>query len=173
MSPAPPCPSPPGELLAIFLAEEAGAPMRSVAEAEAVAGEGLAGDRYRDQAGFYSPKPRPGRELSLIEAEALEAAERDYDCALAPEQSRRNLLTRGVALNHLVGRRFRIGEVELLGAGLCEPCRRLEELSFDGAYRALVHRGGLRAQILRGGEIRVGDRIRIADLEDDRGRTEA
>ncbi|MGH7178665.1 MAG: MOSC domain-containing protein, partial [Tepidisphaeraceae bacterium] len=124
-----------------------------------VAGRGLQGDRYFDRSGTFSSKPGDGRQITLIEAEALEAILRESDIALPPQQSRRNILTRGVALNHLVGREFRIGSVNCMGVRLCEPCGHLEKLTRQGVRAALIHRGGLRADILTDGVICVGDVI--------------
>ncbi|MFQ5896901.1 MAG: MOSC domain-containing protein [Candidatus Methylomirabilia bacterium] len=138
--------------------------MVSVGEVRALAGRGLEGDRYFHRVGTYSDKPAPrggppAREVTLIEIEAIEALKREYGIALDPGDSRRNIVTRGVSLNHLVGREFRVGGVALRGARLCEPCSHLEQLTQQGVLRALVHRGGLRAEILRDGMIRVGDSV--------------
>lgn len=133
--------------------------MESIANAFVVAGRGLRGDRYHDGTGTYSSHPGTGREVTLIESEALEALERDYGVAISPAQARRNIVTRAIALNHLVGREFVIGEVRLRGMRFCDPCAHLESLSAPGALRGLVHRGGLRADILSGGLIRVGDSV--------------
>jgi MOSC domain-containing protein YiiM len=149
-----------GELLGIYLASAAKAPMQAVSEARAVAGRGLEGDRYHDGSGTYF-KPQPDCQITLIEIEALEALEIDYQLTLPPELSRRNLLTRGIALNHLADRFFRIGEVELHGHRLCEPCKHLEQVSGLAVRAGLVHRGGLRAEIVKGGVIRKGDSIQL------------
>jgi MOSC domain-containing protein YiiM len=146
-------------VIAIHIASTGAAPMRSVASANAVAGKGLEGDRYFSQLGTYSNEPGSGREVTLIEIEAIEALKKDYDVSLEVGQSRRNIVTRGVALNHLVEREFRIGDVILRGTRLCEPCFHLEKLTAKGAMRGLIHRGGLRAEIVKGGTIKVGDRI--------------
>ena len=148
-----------GVILSIYLAPAAAAPMVSVMETQAVAGQGLAGDRYFNKLGTYSNHPGSGREVTLIEIEAIEAMLREYQVELNPAMSRRNLVTRGVALNHLVEREFRIGEVLMRGTRLCEPCRHLERLSVKGAMRGLIHRGGLRAEVIRGGVIKTGDLI--------------
>jgi MOSC domain-containing protein YiiM len=105
------------------------------------------------------PKVEPGQEVTLIEQEALEAAQREYDLPLTHAESRRNLLTSGVPLNHLVGRRFTIGSVVLEGVKLCEPCGYLERFTGKKVIEALRHRGGLRARIVQGGVLRVGDPI--------------
>lgn len=133
--------------------------MSAVEKARAIPGKGLEGDRYHSQTGTFSNKPGPAREVTLIEIEALEALKRDYGIELGLGSSRRNLVTRGVPLNHLVGREFRVGEVTLRGIRLCEPCSHLEGLTRPGVIRGLVHRGGLRAQILTEGTICAGDTI--------------
>lgn len=133
--------------------------MTAVQEVRAVPGKGLDGDRYFKQTGSYSNKPGPAREVTLIEIEALEALKRDYGIELNPGSARRNIVTRGAFLNHLVGREFRVGKVALRGIRLCEPCSHLEELTRPGVLQALVHRGGLRAQILTEDTIRVGDAV--------------
>jgi MOSC domain-containing protein YiiM len=132
----------------------------SVREVQAVAGEGLVGDRYIKKAGTFSNKPGGGRQITLIELESVEALKRDLKIELEPAQTRRNIVTRGVPLNHLVGRQFRLGrEVVLQGVRLCEPCNHLESLTLRGVREGLLHRGGLRADIISGGTLRVGDPI--------------
>jgi len=149
-----------GSVVSIHVAPEAGAPMVVVPEARALPGRGLEGDRYATGRGHYSPRPSAGgREITLIETETLEALG-SLDVKLTPAETRRNVATRGVPLNHLVDRVFRVGDVRLRGTRLCEPCKHLEGLTRDGVMAALVHRGGLRAQILSEGVIRVGDLVR-------------
>jgi MOSC domain-containing protein YiiM len=145
-----------GELAAIFVAGPKREPRQRVDRAEAVAGHGLAGDRYLRKEGGGNPS----QEVTLIESEALEALARECDIRLEPGQARRNLLTRGVPLNHLVGRAFAVGEVVLRGIRLCEPCDHLEGMTVAGVKQGLCHRGGLRAEVLRGGVLRTGDPIR-------------
>lgn len=142
-----------GTVAAIVLAPAAEAPLRSVDSAWAIAGRGLQGDRYADGAGTFSGGGGRGRDLTLVAAEVLD------DVGLEPVDARRNLVVRGVDLDALRGRRFRVGEVECLGQRRCEPCAHLERLTRPGVLRALVHRGGLRADIVRGGELRVGDPV--------------
>jgi MOSC domain-containing protein YiiM len=120
-------------------------PVRSV---RAVAGKGLEGDRH-----FFPGGAGPGEALTVIEAEVLE------EVSLTGAQSRRQVTVRGVRVNDLVGRRFRIGEVECLGTELCEPCLHLQELTRPGIIKELVHRAGIRADILSGGTISVGDPV--------------
>ena len=133
--------------------------MRTVSSIRAVPGKGLECDRYFLELGTYSDRPGPRREVTLIEIEALEAASRDYGIPLLPCESRRNIVTRGVYLNHLVDREFRVGEAVLKGLRLCEPCSHLESLTHKGVLSSLVHRGGLRAQVIREGTIQMGDPV--------------
>ena len=133
--------------------------MQTLKRVKAVAGRGLQGDRYFSKIGTYSSDPGTGREVTLIEIEAIEALKRDYDIDLPAALSRRNIVTRGVAFNHLVGREIKIGETILRGTRLCDPCSHLEKLSRQGVLRGLIHRGGLRADVVAGGLIQVGDPI--------------
>ncbi|NUC70753.1 MOSC domain-containing protein [Haloterrigena sp. SYSU A558-1] len=147
-----------GSVRSIRVASERGAPTDRVEEATAVAGRGLEGDRYFDTEGTFAD--REGSDITFIEREALEAVERDYDIALEPGVHRRNVTTEGVALNHLDGERFRVGDLVCEGTELCEPCAYLERhLEERGVREALVHRGGLRARILEGGVLRPGDDV--------------
>ena len=148
-----------GSVVALYLAPAGEAPMKSVKEVRAVSGKGLEGDRYFNRTGTFSNQPGTGRDVTLIEAEALEALQRDYAIELNPGQPRRNVVTRGMPLNHLVGIEFAVGAVTLRGTRLCEPCSHLEKLTRKGTMRGLIHRGGLRADIVAGGVIRVGDMI--------------
>jgi MOSC domain-containing protein YiiM len=132
----------------------------SVREVQAVAGEGLVGDRYFKKIGTYSNIAGGGRQVTLIELESVEALKRDLKIELDPVQTRRNIVTRAVPLNHLVGQQFRLGhDVRLQGVRLCEPCMHLESLTVTGVREGLLHRGGLRADIITGGTIRVSDPI--------------
>jgi MOSC domain-containing protein YiiM len=149
-----------GRVESIHIATTAEATMRGVAEIRAIAGVGLEGDRYATRTGTFSAKPKPGRQVTLVEAEAIEALERELGLKLAPGETRRNLVTRGVALNHLVGREFQVGAVRLRGHELCEPCGDLARMTGKPQILpGLVHRGGLRAEIIEGDMIRVGDLI--------------
>ncbi|HET7341974.1 MAG TPA: MOSC domain-containing protein [Methylomirabilota bacterium] len=158
-----------GSVVSIHIAPEAGAPLIVVPQVRAIAGQGLEGDRYATGRGYYSPKPSlGGREVTLIEMEAVEALAEGVLNAegerggikLNAAQTRRNIATRGVPLNHLVNTAFRVGEVVLRGTRLCEPCKYLDSLTQPGVMALLVHRGGLRAQIVQGGIVRVGDTIK-------------
>jgi MOSC domain-containing protein YiiM len=149
-----------GTIESINIADGAQESMRAIAEVRAIPGVGLEGDRYALQKGTFS-KPEPSHELTLIEAEAIEALSRDCAIELAPGDARRNLVTRDVPLNHLAGKEFFIGEVKIRGIRLCEPCDHLQQLTErPGLIRGLLHRGGLRAQILSEGIIRVGEVVR-------------
>src|ERR1051325_6666299 len=147
-----------GTVVSINIASSAEAPMRSVEEGRAVPGKGLEGDRYFVRQGtFY--QPQPDRELTLVEAEAIEAFREDFKIDFDLAATRRNLVTRGVPLNHLVGKEFWIGEVKARGLRLCEPCSHLQKLTHPKVLPGLVHRGGLRAQILTEGMISVGAKV--------------
>jgi MOSC domain-containing protein YiiM len=123
-------------------------------------GVGLAGDRYASGIGTFSPTPRkPDFELTLIEQENIEAFAAESGLGFTSAMARRNIVTRGVRLNELVGLEFQIGEVHIRGLRLCEPCTHLAKSSFPEILKGLVHKGGLRAQILTAGEIRVGDPV--------------
>ena len=154
-----------GQLVGIVIAPAKVEELQGVDEVRAVPGRGLQGDRYGENAGTFSKysSPRDDQEISLIEIEAVEAVNRDYDLALTPSQTRRNLITQHVPLNHLVGREFLVGEVRLRGMRLCEPCGHLEQLTAEGMREALIHRGGLRAQVVTEGTIRSGDPIRFCE----------
>ena len=145
-------------VVAIHLAEVESGPVHAVDRVEAVAGAGLRGDRY------FEPGADPERQLTLIESEELERLAADHGITLAPGESRRQLTTRGVRLNPLVGKRFLVGDVECRGIELCEPCNHLQKLLGNlGLMRALAHRAGLNAEILTGGEIAVGAAITPLD----------
>ena len=149
-----------GSVVSVYVAEDGGAPMRAVEEARAVAERGLEGDRYHDGKGYYSYHEGPIREVSLIEEETVEALGRDHGMEVAPGETRRNVMTRGVPLNHLVGREFRVGEAILEGVELCEPCEHLVAVTGKrGLLPNLIHRGGLHARVVKSGIIRPGDAV--------------
>lgn len=148
-----------GKLLHIYIATEASAPMRELPEVRLMAGVGIEGDRYATGRGTYSRKPQPERQVTLIESEALQALARDYGIKFSPQETRRNLTTVGVPLNHLVGQQFRVGEVVLYGARLNVPCKYLEQLTGKPVFGPLAHRSGLNCEIRTGGTIRPGDVI--------------
>lgn len=142
----------PGRVEGIFIGAKYELP-QPVERVRAVAGRGLEGNRH-----FYDEAP-PGRALTLIAAEALDAGAADSGVELGAAESRRNVLTRGIDLNALVGERFRVGNVECVGIELCEPCKTLERLTRPGVIKAYVHRAGLNADIVTDGEIAVGDAV--------------
>ena len=148
-----------GIVVSIHVAPTGAAPMKTVSKIQVVAGKGLEGDRYAVKLGTYSNDPGSGRDITLIEIEAFEALRSDYQITLEPASARRNIVTRGVALNHLVGVEFTVGDALLRGTRLCDPCAHMEKLTVKGAMRGLIHRGGLRAEIIRGGVVCIGDPI--------------
>ena len=149
-----------GSVVAIYISPDAAQPMSSKDSVRAVPGKGLEGDRYFDSHGtfFQKESSRPDKEVTLIEQEALDALHRDYEIDLGVGGSRRNIVTSGIALNHLVGREFTVGTARLKGIRLCEPCGYLEKhTGLD--LKGLTHRGGLRALVVKEGEIRVGSPV--------------
>lgn len=144
-----------GTIRHIFIAPERGAPMIELPEVEAMPDCGLRGDRYSDPAHRKSPD----YQLTLIELEQIEAYTEATGLPMALHEPRRNLVTSGVDLNALNGRRFRVGEVELEGLDLCEPCGLLARRTAHEALRFFVHRGGLRCRILKGGVVHRGDTV--------------
>ena len=147
-----------GTVISINITPVAAAPLESVDEVRAIPGRGLEGDRY-----FDDPRMEPRRELTLVEAEAIEAFRSEFKIDFGMDGTRRNLVTRGVPLNHLVGKEFWIGEVKARGIQLCEPCAKLQTLSHPKVLPGLLHRGGLRAQILSEGTIRVGEPVKAVE----------
>ncbi len=133
---------------AIHLGAARAPDLRAVDSVLAVAGKGLEGDRH-----FHEEGARPGQAITLVAAEEVEAV------GLAPGETRRQVTVRGVDLNGLVGKRFRVGEVECLGVELCEPCAHLQEMTRPGIIKELAHRAGINADIVAGGTIRVGDPV--------------
>ena len=147
-----------GRIESIHIAAAAGSPMQSKVEVSVTAGAGIDGDRYAAQVGKFSDKPKSGRQITFIEAEAIEALATELGITLQAGETRRNVVTRGVPLNHLVGREFEAGSVRFRGTELCEPCQYLTELTGKpGILPGLTHRGGLRAEVLQGGLLSLGD----------------
>lgn len=143
-----------GQVEAIHIAAESGAACEPVERVSAIAGRGVEGDRK-----FGDHSPGSGHDLTLIAAEALEALENETGIELEPGQSRRQVTTRGIDVNALVGRRFTVGGVEAVGIELCEPCSHLQSMTPPGTMRGLVHRAGINADVVGGGEIAVGDAV--------------
>ena len=155
---AAPAPGTTGTVAAIHIAGAAGEPTQTLQDGRALAGRGLLGDRHVAGTGTF-PSNLPGSALTLIEAEVCES----FDPPLGADEHRRNLATRGIELNGLVGREFMVGEVRCRGMRLCEPCTVVEGYSSRPVLRALVHRGGLRADVLADGEIHSGDPVYALD----------
>jgi hypothetical protein len=153
LAPTPPVTRTAGQVEALAVAADAEGLVVLVDQAAAVAGRGLDGDRYFDGRGTFSNEHARGHDLTLVEAEVLD------ELGLTPQAARRNVVTRGLDLNALVGKRFTVGDVECLGQRLCEPCAHLELLATPGILRSLVHQGGLRADVLSDGTVRVGDPV--------------
>lgn len=154
LPPPPPPPVETGEIVSICLAAAAGERVELLESTRAIPGRGLEGDRHTLGTGTFPSGP-PGSALTLIAAEVCES----FEPPLRPDEHRRNLVTRGIDLNRLVGRRFTIGTVVCRGMRLCEPCTVVQRYAGRPVLRPLVHRGGLRADILDGGLVRVGDPV--------------
>ena len=148
---------PDGRVEGIFLTDTHGDVPRSVDRARAVAGAGLVGNRYY----FEHGAAPPGRAVTLIAAEGLEAFVEETGISVTAAETRRNVLTRGVDVNALVGKRFRVGDVECVGVELCEPCAHLQSMTKPGVLKGLVHRAGLNADVLNDGDIAVGDAVTV------------
>lgn len=147
----------------IHVAPAAAEPMRAVPRARAIAGRGLDGDRYAVGVGHWSPIRRSGDSLTLIEGEVVDQLRAAH--GLGPGGTRRNVTTRGIRLGELVGRRFRLGEVECRAVRLCEPCSYLDGLLERSVLLELVHRGGIRVEILTDGTIAVGDAVVVLGID--------
>jgi MOSC domain-containing protein YiiM len=148
-----------GRLVGIYTTTEAAKPLTPATELRAIEGVGLDGDRYAKQAGTYSNRPGPHRQVTLVEREVIASVNDESGVDLGEHETRRNLVTEGVPLLHLIGRSFRIGDVVLRGIKSCPPCAHLEKLTRPGVRAALENRGGLRAEIVKGGTLRIGDEI--------------
>jgi MOSC domain-containing protein YiiM len=151
---------PAGRVEAIWIAETAGSPMRSLDQVEAVAGIGLAGDRYASGAGHWSAMRRSGDVLTLVEGEVVDALVARH--AIERGGTRRNIVTRGVRLDELIGSEVRVGSIRCRVIRRCEPCSYLDGLLGASVLVDLVHRGGVRVEILTSGRIAVGDPVEAA-----------
>lgn len=151
-----------GHVVEILIAESPSAAMKPQASVEAFPGKGLQGDRYFLGLGTFTPKShQPDYELTLVEKEKIEAFAAQADRIFRPEDARRNIVTEGIDLNALVGKQFLIGEVLIRGVRLCEPCSFLARSTFPETLKGLIHKAGLRAQILTQGTLRIGDKIAV------------
>jgi MOSC domain-containing protein YiiM len=148
-----------GKLVAMFTTAEAGKPMTPATELRAIEGVGLDGDRYSTAAGTYSNRPGPHRQVTFVEREVIASVNDEGGIELGEHETRRNLVTEGVPLLHLIGQTFRVGDVVFRGIKSCPPCAYLEQLTRPGVRAALENRGGLRAEIVSGGTLRIGDEI--------------
>jgi MOSC domain-containing protein YiiM len=152
-----------GKVEGIFIAANPGEPTVFVGQAHAIPGMGIEGDRYFRQPGIDNSQQKPGREITLVEMEAIEAMQVEDGIKITPDQTRRNIITRGVSLNDLVGRVFYIGSIQLRGVRLCQPCQYLANRTDQRILRSMTQRGGLRAEILSEGIIHLNDEITIAE----------
>ena len=152
-----------GSVIAIYLHVKLSGTMSPVENVAAHSGAGLVGDTYYQRDGSLSRKSGLDREVTLIEAEALDALRREHGIELSPQESRRNIITQGISLNPLVGKEFTVGCVRLRGIRFCDPCDHLEKLTKPGVLKGLVDRGGLRAQVLEGGIVTVGDVVALGE----------
>jgi MOSC domain-containing protein YiiM len=146
-----------GKVHSIGIATVESGAIKALDEVTAIPGKGLVGDRYAAKFEADPSEYGPQKEITLIELEAIEALNREKEIIIQPLNARRNVVTQGVPLNHLVGHEFQVGKVKLKGIKLCNPCAHLESLTERGVLAGLIHRGGLRAQIINEGIIRVGD----------------
>jgi MOSC domain-containing protein YiiM len=153
-----------GAVESLFITTAMSEPMIAKDLVQAIAGQGIEGDRYLLATGTYSKKPSPDRQLTLVEAEILDWLRDEHGHTVTPEECRRNVVTRGIALNPLVGRTIAIGRTRLHVHRLCQPCRYIEKLlGQPGLYEAWWDKGGIRCEILTGGEIRLGDTVTVLD----------
>lgn len=151
-----------GVVEAIHVAPAAGEPMRSLDHARALAGRGLEGDRYAAGTGHWSPMRRSGDGLTLIDADVVDGL---VARGLTRDATRRNVITRGIDLDGLIGRTFRIGEVTCRAIRRCEPCSYLDGLLGVSVLHELVHRGGIRVEVVDDGWIAVGDPVEAVEEE--------
>lgn len=147
-----------GTVEGIYIATASGEPMRAVSEVTGEAERGLVGDRHY-RADITKKRKRDLDDLSLVEAEVLESLRAEHDVELGAHETRRNILVRGVRLNDLIGQQFRVGSLLCEGIEICEPCAHMQKRVGKPVLKPLVHRGGLRARILEGGVVRLGDAV--------------
>lgn len=145
-----------GRVESLHRCAAARAPMEAMESLTLREGYGIEGDRYALGTGTYSSKPEEGRQITLFEIETLDALLRDYGMTLTAAEHRRNVTVSGVPLNHLVGKRLRIGEAVLEATRLSVPCRYIEEITGQAIFKPLMHRSGLNCRILRSGVITGG-----------------
>ncbi len=149
-----------GSVVALFIVDRRAAPMKQVEQLYALAGRGIEGDRYFLGTGTYSKKPEPGRQVTLIKSEVLQSLKDKFEITVKPEESRRNVLTRGIEINDLIGAEFFVGPVRLRAHRITQPCLYLEKLlDQPGLYKELWDNGGISCEILSDGVIKEGDII--------------
>jgi MOSC domain-containing protein YiiM len=148
-----------GRLVGIYTSSEAGKPLEPNTELRAIEGVGLEGDRYASATGTFSNRGGPDRQVTFVEREVIANVNEENGVELAENETRRNLVTEGVPLLHLIGATFRVGDVVFRGLKSCPPCAHLEKQTRPGVRAALQNRGGLRAEVIRGGTLRIGDEI--------------
>ncbi len=153
-----------GKVVGIYTAHKRGEPTEWNELVHVIPGLGIEGDRYFQVSGISDPSPKTGRQITLIELEAIEDMCRD-GIQIAQDQTRRNIITQGISLNDLIGKVFTVGSVELLGIRLCEPCDYLASRTDPRVMQSMAHRGGLRADILTDGYIHINDLITISSME--------
>ncbi len=147
-----------GKILGIYISPNRGDPTIWMEQVHVIPGMGIEGDRYFQSPGEPNALQRTGREITLIEMEAIDGMARD-GIQISPAQTRRNLVTSGISLNDLVGKQFSVGDIQLRGVRLCEPCDYLASRTHPGVKQSMTHRGGLRADILSEGYIHINDPI--------------
>lgn len=147
-----------GKVVGIYIAPQRGEPTEWVEQVHVICGCGIEGDRYFRQPGELDDQPKTGRQLTLIEVETIEAMCQD-GIQITPDKTRRNIISRGISLNSLVGKEFVIGTIRLRGVRLCEPCDYLASKTDPRVVHSMAHRGGLRADILTDGFIHIDDLI--------------
>ena len=149
-----------GSVVALFTVDRRAAPMKKVEQLSAIPGRGIEGDRYFLGTGTYSKSPQPGRQVTLIKSEILESLKDKFGITVKPEESRRNVLTRGIEINDLIGAEFFVGTVRLRAHRITQPCLYLEKLlDQPGLYKELWDNGGISCEILSDGVIKEGDII--------------
>jgi hypothetical protein len=148
-------------VIGIYIAESANAAMKFLSTAALEAGKGIVGDRYYNARGTFSEKlaDLPDFEVTLIESERIESFNKEHGFDYNHGDLRRNIVTQGIDLNTLEGKEFTVGDIRLRGVRLCEPCAHLAKVLTPKVIPALVHKAGLRAQILAGGALRIGDAV--------------
>ena len=155
-----------GSVVGLYTVDRMAAPMKRMEQLNALAGLGIEGDRYFLGTGTYSKKPEPGRQITLIESEVLEWLKDEFEITVKPEESRRNVLTRGIGINDLIATEFFVGPVLLWAHRITQPCPYLEKLlDRPGLYQALWDKGGISCEILSDGIIKEGNLITSADLK--------